>query len=48
MEVNAYRRGMGNIFEKLILGGVQESNGQQNKGNENPSGEEIEGRLTCC
>lgn len=42
MEANAYRRGMGNIFKRLILSGVQEQkNSQQNKGNKNPSREEI-------
>lgn len=43
MEVNVYRRGMGETFKKFILGKEQEQNGQQNKGNENPSREE--GRL---
>lgn len=31
MEVNAYRRGMGNIFKRLILSGVQEQKNSQQK-----------------
>lgn len=37
MEVNVYRRGMGEIFQRFTLGEVQEQNGQQNKGKKNPS-----------
>lgn len=36
MEVNVYRRGMGEIAKRLILGKEQEQNGPQHKENENP------------
>lgn len=41
MEVNAYRRGMGNILKDLYLVEYQNKNRQQNKGSKNPTTEEI-------